>query len=386
VKIVQLTTDNRQPRRQYDNPKPWFGTAPAALLQGLTQLPEVETHVVTCTQEAMQSSPEKLADNIWFHSLHVPKLGWMRTGYQGCIRAMRRKIREIGPDIVHGQGTERDCSLGAIFSGFPNVVTIHGNMRLVAQTQGARPLSFYWLAARLEAFTLPRTGGVICLSRHTERAVSALARKTWVLPNAVSPDFFDVSVRPDELPLILCVGSVCTWKNQNAFIRALDRVAAEGKLRVLFLGQAGDDAYGREFRELLATRPWCEYGGFADRAALKGWLGRATALALPSLEENCPMVVLEAMAAGVPVVAANVGGVPDLVQDEKTGLLFDPRDAAAMANAVSRLLKDAALARSLASDARRVAQETYHPSRIAHRHLEIYHEVLGVKPSVASPA
>jgi len=62
--------------------------------------------------------------------------------------------------------------------------------------------------------------------------------------------------------------------------------------------------------------------GFASRTDLKAHLRQATLLALPSLEENCPMVVLEAMAAGVPVVAARVGGVPDLIEEGKTGILL----------------------------------------------------------------
>lgn len=376
LKIAFLTTDNRQPFREYDNPQPWFGTAPEALLRGFVELPEVEIHVVSCTQEPMCFSPEKLANNIWFHSLHVPKLGWMRTGYQGCIRASRRKIQEIAPDLVHGQGTERDCSLSAIFSGFPNVMTIHGNMRLVAQTQNAWPLSFYWLAARLEAFTLPRSGGVICLTHHTEQAVRGLAKRTWVLPNAVDPAFFAVQPNRDDIPLLLCVGSICPWKNQNALIRALDSVAASGRLRLVFLGHAGDDAYGQEFRALLSSRPWCEHAGFADREALKGWLSRATLLVLPSLEENCPMVVLEAMAASLPVAAANVGGVPDLVRDGVTGLLFDPRDSESMGQAVGRLLRERDLAAALAKTSLQTANECYHPRRIAQRHLDIYREFL----------
>src|ERR1051325_8086066 len=99
--VVQLITDNREPFRQYDQPTPWFGTAPEALLQGMAPRNDVKVHIVSCTQRPMVSSPEKLAENIWFHSLHVPKIGWLRTLYQGCIRAMRQKIRELQPDIVH---------------------------------------------------------------------------------------------------------------------------------------------------------------------------------------------------------------------------------------------------------------------------------------------
>src|SRR5580658_7833354 len=115
MRIVILTTDNREPHKDYDNPAPYFGTAPAALLQGLAMVPEAEVHVVSCIRRPVKS-PEKLAPNIHFHSLVVPKIGWMKTLFQGCVRASRRKIQEIQPDIVHGQGTEADCSLSAIFS------------------------------------------------------------------------------------------------------------------------------------------------------------------------------------------------------------------------------------------------------------------------------
>jgi glycosyltransferase involved in cell wall biosynthesis len=382
MKIAILTTDNREPFREYHKTKPWFGTAPEALLQGFAQMPEMEVHVLSCTQQRMAVSPEKLAGNIFFHSLHVPKIGWLRTLYQGCIRAVRKKLHEIQPDMVHGQGTEREAALSAVFSGFPNVLTIHGNMRLVAKLNPAPPFSYYWLAARLEAFSLRRTRGVVCITNYTREAVGSLAQKTWLVPNAVDQSFFDVQpeINPAAPAVILCVGVVCERKNQNAFIRALDPVAAKRKIRAVFLGLASrDDAYGGDFFELLRTRPWCEHYGFVDRDQLKIWLRETTLLALPSLEDNCPMTVLEAAAAGVPVVAADVGGVPDLIEDKKTGLLCNPHEAASMNGAVEEILANPDFARALTVAAKRSAQERFHPLIVARRHLEIYREVLGDK-------
>ena len=378
MKIVILTTDNRDHERSYAETRPRFGTAPEALLQGFARLPELEVHVVSCTQKPMPS-PEKLAANIWFHSLLAPKIGWLRTGYQGCIRVTRKKLKEIRPDVVHGQGTERDCSISAVFSGFPNVVTIHGNMRVMAQMGRARPLTFYWLAARLEAFTLPRSAGVVCITHYTQAEVKDLARKTWVVPNAVDAGFFDVSPElPREAPpVILCVGNVCPRKNQNAFIRALDPLAAKTKFKVVFLGKAPrGEVYADEFFQLVESRRWCEYAGFADREKLKTFFRRAVILALPSLEDNCPVAVLEAMAAGVPVVAARVGGVPDLLEENRTGLFCDPLDAASMSAPIARLLQQPELGQSLATEAKRHAADHFHPLVIACRHLEIYREVL----------
>ena len=83
---------------------------------------------------AARSFPEKNRACYFYHSLIVPKLGWLCTGYQGFIRAPRKKIWELQPDIVHGQGTERDCALSAVFSGFPQ--RAHSSRKYAAHCDG----------------------------------------------------------------------------------------------------------------------------------------------------------------------------------------------------------------------------------------------------------
>jgi len=377
LKVAILTSDKRDHDRDYSNPRPGFGTAPAALLQGFAKLPEVEIHIVCCTQKPL-ASPEKIAPNIFYHSLLVPKMGWMRTFYSGCILAARKKLREIQPDLVHGQGTERDCAISAVFSGFPNVLTLHGNMRLIAQVNSAPPFSFLWLSARLERLVLPRTDGVVCITNYTREAVRNLARATWLLPNAVEEGLFNVRAAPDTSapPVGLCIGSVCLRKNQNAFIRALDPLAKEKKFKILFASDPPAGLYGEEFIQLIRERPWCEHIGFINREQLKIQLASASFVVLPTVEDNCPMVVLEAMAAGVPAMASNVGGVPDLIEDGKTGLLCDPARPASFREGIEKLLTDRSYVQRLADNAKVEAQRRFHPEVIARKHLEIYREVL----------
>src|SRR5262245_41067795 len=105
MKVAITTTDNREHFKDYSAPRPYFDTAPEGVLDGMKSIPGLEVHVVSCAMQRV-SAPERLAPNIYFHSLHVPKIGWLRTGYQGCIRAARRLLKEIQPDLVHGQGTE----------------------------------------------------------------------------------------------------------------------------------------------------------------------------------------------------------------------------------------------------------------------------------------
>jgi glycosyltransferase involved in cell wall biosynthesis len=376
MRIAMLVPDNRDEFRRYSDPEPYFGPAPTALLSGLVEMPECELHIVCCVQRPLRSPP-KLAGHVHYHSLLVPKWGWLRGAYLGCLRAIRRKLGEIKPDLVHGQGTERYCALGAVYSNFANLVTIHGNMRQIAKVSGARPFSFLWLAARLERWTLPKAGGVICLSTHTQRQVEALARTTWVLPNAVDSSFFDLPRQPAWPIQILSVANILSLKNQTRLIRALTPLAKTTNFELVFLGQAGaTDDYTREFFHLLRERPWCRFQGFANRPDLQTALSRATLLVLPSLEENCPMAVLEAMAAGVPVAAADVGGVPDLITHGADGLLFNPRMEESIRAAIEELLADERKRTELGARAKEKAVRCFHPRKIAEKHVAIYRQVI----------
>jgi glycosyltransferase involved in cell wall biosynthesis len=349
-------------------------------LEGFASLPNIQVHVISCAQQRI-SSPAKLADNIWFHSLYVPNVGWLRTGYAGCILAVRRKLKEIRPDIIHAQGTERDCAISAVFTRTPKVLTLHGNIRAIARLHRYPPLSYWWIQAQLERFCLPRFRGVICISRYTQKLVSYLAKKTWLLPNATETSFFEAGTFRKQSKLtdpasILVVANVDARKNQIGLIRALDELSKRERFQLRFFGKCGDDPYGREFHELIRTRSWCYYGGMINRVQLREEFLRATALFLPTREDNCPMVVLEAQASGLPVIASNVGGVPDLIEDGVTGLLTNPDSPATMSQALEKILGDKALANQLTEQGRKQAVTRFHPRVIANRHLEIYREVL----------
>ena len=376
MKIAFLTTDNRQADRRYSLTQPYFGTAPTALLHGLGSISQAEIHVISCTQHPM-SSPPRLSENIWFHSLHVPSWGWLKSGYAGCVRAVHGKLRQIRPDLVHSQGTERDCAISGVFFSGPKLLTIHGNCRAIAKLRGSRPFSYWWLQGRLEQFCLPRFDGVICISRYTEDWVLGLAKRTWHLPNAVDAEFFRiVRTAPHDAASLLVVANVDHRKNQVGLIRALDPLSQQHRFQLRFFGKCGDDAYGREFQSLVQARPWCFWGGMADREKIRGEFARASVLILPTWEDNCPMVVLEAQAAGVPVIASRVGGIPDLIEGGITGILTDPSRPETMPKALERIWQNPAWAEKLAEAGRRQAHARFHPKIIAEKHLDIYREVI----------
>ncbi len=379
MRVAILTTDARDMLQRYNRDHPDFGTAPQALFQGFAQLPGLEVHVVSCTRQPLRS-PSRLAENIWFHTVVVPRLGWLRTGYQGCIRAVRAKLHEIHPDIVHGQGTERDCAMSAVWSGSPNIVTLHGIMRAQAQLIQAQVGSFYWCAARLERHALARTAGVFCNSAYTESLIKSFARRTWRVANALREEFF--SPLPTSTlhtpPILLNIGLICPRKRQLELLRMAGELFADGTAgEIHFVGAlATNDSYGRAFQEELQkaeARGYARYCGQLSAPQLLQKLDESTALIHFPTEEAFGVVVAEALARNVKLFAARVGGIVDIAQDIPDAELFATDDLTGLRCAIGAWLgQGAPRPNQCASQIR----ERYHPLTIARRHVEIYQQVL----------
>lgn len=375
--VVQLTTDNRENSREYHKTAPWFGAAPEALLQGFSGLRDVQVHVVSCVQQGMPF-PEKLAGNISFHSLHVPKLGWLRSGYQGCIRAVRRKLHDLRPDIVHGQGTERDCAISATLSGYPNVVTIHGNMKGLAGLFRAKPFSYHWLAARLETFTLRRTCGVFCNSAYTQELVAPRTRRTWLVPNAIRAQFFETpsNAELEAKGVILNVGVISPRKRQVEILELAMRLRAQGlKFQLEFIGACDPNThYGRLFTEKISScGEFARYLGLLNSDELLKRFDRASGLLHFPVEEAFGLVIPEALARGLKVFAVKTGGIIDIATDVPGAELFSAQDWQGLEQAIMRWVHNGHARPGGAAD---IMRQRYHPVVIARRHLEIYKEVL----------
>jgi glycosyltransferase involved in cell wall biosynthesis len=378
MKIAFVVPDNRDEFGQFELPSPVFGPAPQALLDGFSNLPECEIHVISTSRKPV-AAPAKLASNIFFHSLQVPAWGRLRTLNTGTTLAIRKLLREIRPDIVHGHGSERYPAIAAAYSGFPNVVTLHGIMSQLANVEKAPMFSWARLTAVLERHALRRTSSIVCLSNHAASAVQKFNKNISVIPNAVAERFFRIKRAPANRIEIICPAHVYSIKNQDTLIRALDPLAAKMPLKLTLLGKITGDELSRRVEELARSRPWCHLAGAVNSGEITEALSRATLVVLPSLEENCPIAILEGMAAGIPIAASRAGGIPDLIENQETGLLFDPNDLNSIRTAIHAILSQPGLPDRLAVNARRRAEASFRPFQIATRHFELYARLPGIK-------
>jgi phosphatidylinositol alpha-mannosyltransferase len=312
-------------------------------------------------------------------SLPVPYNGSVARiaiGPRTALR-VRRALAAGRYDLLHVH-EPLSPSVGMLATGqarVPVVGTFHANMeRSLALTLG-RPLlrrTFKRLDARV--------------------AVSASARDTWqryfsgpmvVIPNSVGAEFF---AKPEPLrgyreggPTVLFVGRLEPRKGLAYLVRAFLRLKPSfPRLRLLVVGR---DAKHQQEKMMAMVpprlRPDLLFVGAVPQRDLPSYYASADVFCAPSLGgESFGIVLVEAMAVGLPVVCSDISGYRDLVRDDHEGLLVPPRDPEALAAALTALLDNPARRAALAEVACQTATR-YAPDVVAGQVLEVYQGVLG---------
>jgi glycosyltransferase involved in cell wall biosynthesis len=282
-----------------------------------------------------------------------------------------RLCRRVRPHVVHANSSKAGilARLAAAATGVPvRIFTVHGWAYRAHSGLAARG---YLTAERL---VRPLTTATICVAE-TERETGLRERtcdaaRTVVIPNAVDVGRAPAAALAGDPPLILSVGRLKAPKDFATLVRALALVRAPFAATV-----AGD---GPERAELaaLARRLGVRVELAGERDDVPRLLAGADVFVLASRSEGLPLSILEAMAAGLPVVASAVGGVPELVEAGVTGLLVPPGEDAALADALEHLLADAELRRRLGAAGRARAAERFDLPRFHAEHLELYRALL----------
>jgi glycosyltransferase involved in cell wall biosynthesis len=385
IRLALLSSDSREVTRDYGSSIPAFGTAPEALIEGFSLLPdEVEVHIVSCLQKKPAPSPSRLGPNIYYHGLHVPNIGWLKTGYQGCIRATRHRLHSIKPDLVHGQGTERDCAMCATFSGFPNVLTIHGVMRAIFQVTRSRSFSYYWFAKHLESIALRRTQGVIAISPYVDALVSPFCKQTWFIPNALKLLFFDSTTERPRRPgpaRFVNVGVISRRKRQVELLEHLLKLRREVPFEFTFIGKTTPgNPYAKRFHEMVQAAD-ATYGGFnhceyLPDEAFRDLYDDADAMIHFSTEESFGLTFAEALARNLTLFASDVGAIRQIAEGIPICRVFDVDDFNGLMASVRIWIKNQSSAGLRDSTPNTVIASRYHPKVIAKQHLEIYRSLI----------
>jgi glycosyltransferase involved in cell wall biosynthesis len=300
-------------------------------------------------------------------------------------------IREERPHIVHTHTAKAGFlgRLAARLAGVPVIVhTFHGHV-----LHGYYGPVKNTLLRRVEQSLACFTDQLVTVSEQVKNELVAYgiaeAKKITVIPLGFELEpFLNSETHRGEFrsemrlnkqaKLVGIVGRIFPVKNHRLFLNAAARIAKrEAAARFVIVG----DGVVRPNLERQA-----EELGIADQVLFTGWrrdLPRIYAdldlLVVSSDNEGTPVSAIEAMASGCPVVATRVGGLPDLIEDHKTGHLVPPRDAAALASAVLHLLHSAQIAQELGKNAQAFIRQRFTVQRLLSDIDDLYTQLLTEK-------
>lgn len=197
-----------------------------------------------------------------------------------------------------------------------------------------------------------------------------------VVPNGIDIEDVPPSRSPSGDPTILTAARLVTWKGIDHLIRAFATVRSRiPAARLVVLGDGPERARLQELARALQVDRAVEFGGHVPRSVVLRRLSSADVFALPSAYEGLPHVVLEALAAGCPVVAGAAGGTVEVIRDGLDGLLVRFGDTEALATALERLLTDPAFASQLGERGRRRVADAYSWSTTSDVTIRLLHRM-----------
>jgi glycosyltransferase involved in cell wall biosynthesis len=235
------------------------------------------------------------------------------------------------------------------------------------------------------AWVFDRCRAVVALSDQWNDTLSGLFPRAHVrtIVNPITLPAREASLVQNP-PTVLFLGVLVRAKGVYELLEAWEGVVARMPQARLLLGGTGDDAAVRRIVEDRGMQSSVQLLGWIDAEARQRWLDASWTLVLPSHAEAMPMSVLEAMAAGVPVVASRVGGIPLAVRDGVDGMLVEPRDVPALRDALLRLLGDRDARLAMGASAREHVRERFAASVILPQIESLWAELLRT-PLEASP-
>lgn len=294
--------------------------------------------------------------------------------YLAEIRAVAGLLVDVKPDVLHCHGYRCDILHGwhSRRRGVTTVSTLHGSSRM-----GGLSHLFEWFQLR----ALRRFDAVVAVSRPLEEELLGLGiqrDRLHLIPNAWTPPSKALA-RPlsrEFLGLGGLRGSVIGWvgrlipiKGCDVFLEALAFIEDLDWTAVI----VGDGP------ERTRLERWVEKAGFADRVRFLGAIPNAARFfsafdlqVLSSRSEGTPMVLLEAMGAGVPVVATAVGGVPDLLKHREDGWIVPPESSRALGDALRSALSDPEGRALRTRNAKAKSALEYSSERWMERHEQVY--------------
>ena len=360
------------------------------LTQALAKRGDIELHVVSCNRRISRSFTERRGP-VTFH--------WLKTGSRlyglraATVDAWRVKkvYREIQPDIIHTQGfTEYALAVCPVHR---HLLAIHGVEPLVSRMlrtshfRGVAGIYRRWIGPRVARQSIQKAQGIISNAGDYISTLLALwleGKSIYPIFNPIADEFFKIEGANEAAnPIVLWVGDISERKNVLGLIEAFGMVSEHiPKAHLRLIGGVTDPRYFENVKnEITARNLWdsIEVLGRVEQTELLDAYAIASVVAMASIEETAPMAIAQALAAGKPVVATRVGGIPWMIEDGVTGYLIDVGDTQGMADRMIELLRDESKRGRMGQAGRKIARQRFAADKVAEQTVQAYRDLIDKK-------
>jgi glycosyltransferase involved in cell wall biosynthesis len=304
-------------------------------------------------------------------SARLALVGFLGSDFVHAVRARR----SFEPQVVHAHWWFPNGVVGTWvgrLAHIPLVTTLHGtDVRLARSVGVAKPLFGHVLRHSAAVTTVSRW-----LKEETESLVPGV--NPTVAPMPVATDLFGPGSARDGQRL-LYVGRLMPQKGVEHLLHALAMMRTQASLDIV--GDGPSRASLEQLAKQLEVAPRIRWHGQVSQSQLPTLYQRAAAVVVPSIDEGLGLVAVEALLCETPVVAFDSGGLRDVIQHNKTGLLVKSGDRAALAGALDDLLARDGRGSDLGRAGRIYALSAFAPESAARRYAGIYRQVLGANAS-----
>lgn len=300
------------------------------------------------------------------------------TGYYFFSKIACKIIDEIQPHILHVHGTEGGYFASAFKIKIPCIISIQGIISEIAKIE---PTISGYSQIPFEQYAIRNAKYFGCRTNFDWQYVMSKNKNAIIfdLPEAINKVFFEKHWKPRSGISLLFVGSILHRKGIEDLIHALYKlknIYPSIHLKIIGSGTKKYISYLNKIIEQYNLSKYVTWLGNKSPTEIAFQLTQCNFFILPSLIENSPNCLTEAMAVGVPCIATNVGGIPSMIDDKIDGMLFEKHDIDGLVNILRFLANDIELQNKLSMNARAKAFQRNYPPNIAKKYVEVYKRII----------
>jgi len=373
-------------RRRIEHPCTWIVT----LSNALSEKPEIDLHILSLFTNISNSFVAR-ENNITFHCLKTSHtIPFIYKGINGKIpldvftnfrkdrKTLLNELHEISPDIVHAHGTETPYAISALESGYPHLISLQG---IISELVKLSPNYRYKKLAAIEIEVICRGENFVAKTDFIRRLVQGMNSRAAIYPidNIVNPVFFQVSRNGAIQKSIVFAGSITPSKGAKELILAFAKFAQEYPDYQLEMIGGGSPAYISELKTIAVTSNVSDkihWHGLISHWQMAEIFSKAKLLVFPSKMDTSPNIVAEAMVSGLPVIASNVGGIPDMISHNHTGYLVEKPDPQLIYSALKTVLQNNDLYTRISQNALKTARSRFSESHNVEKVINAYKDII----------